>query len=112
MDSLSYDQLLQNGVTLPPVPVTITGIDKPLLVHQFTMDQIEAVNEKAKDDDAEKSLRKQVIFFLRGVDCEPTDDDCKKLGGVFSGWQIREIYTKAMKLNGFGPDSLREAEKN
>lgn len=112
MESVSYDQLLQDGVHLPPVPVQVTGIEKPLLVHQFTMDQIESVNEKSKDDDAEKSLRKQVIFFLRGAGVEPTDDDCKKLGSVFSAWQMRELYTKAMKLNGFGPEALREAEKN
>ena len=112
MESISYDQYLQNGAKLEPVPVEITGVPQPLLIHQFTMDQIETLNEKSKDDDPEKSLRKQVLFFMRGIDSEPSDDDWKRLGSVFTGWQIREVYTKAMKLNGFGPESLREAEKN
>jgi hypothetical protein len=112
MEPISYDQLIQDGVKLEPVPVNITGLSKPLLIHQFTMDQIEEVDEKSKDEDNERALRKHVLFFLRGIDCKPTDDDIKGLSKNFTVWQLREIFTKAMKLNGFGPDSLREAEKN
>lgn len=118
MDAISYDQFLQSPVKLKPAPVQVAGIDQPLLVHQFTMDEIQLLNQKtslendATEFEKENSLRKQVLFFLRGLNADPTDDDCQKLSEVFSGWQLRDIYKKAMKLNGFGPDSLREAEKN
>lgn len=112
MESISYDQLLQSPPKLQPVPVSITGIDHPLLIHQFTMDQAAVVDEKAADVDKELRLSKQVLLFLRGIDYAPTAEDCKRLGSVFSAWQIREIFTKAMKLNGFGPEALREAQKN
>lgn len=112
MGSISYDQLLQSPPNMQPVPVEITGIEQPILVHQFTMDEIKLLGENAKDDDEEKSLRKQVLIFLRGIQYQPTDEECQKLGSVFAGWQMREIYTKAMRLNGFGPEALREAQKN
>lgn len=112
MEPISYDQFLAAPHKLKPVPVPVAGLEQSLLIHQFTIDEIQRLNELSKDDDAERSLRKQVIYFLRGLDCTPSDDDLAKLSAVFSGWQIRDVYTKAMKLNGFGPDSMREAEKN
>ncbi len=118
MDAISYDQFLQSPAKLKPAPVNVAGLDQPILVHQFTMDEVELLNKKtalaadATEDEKEKSLRKQVLYFLRGLSADPSDDDCQKLSEVFSGWQLRDIYKKAMKLNGFGPDSLREAEKN
>ena len=111
--SFTFADLKQNRPKLEPVPVEITGLSEPLLIHQFTMNQMAEVLE-AKDgsQDEEKVVRNQVLRFLNGADYEPTDEDRDALVNIFAGWQVREIYLKSLKLNGYGPDSLREAEKN
>lgn len=106
-----YADFKTKKVMLLPVPVSITGIEVPLLIHQFTMSEMEQL-EKDRDEDPEVHVRKQVLRFLNGLDVEITKDDCDELGKFFAGWQVREIFTKALKLNGFGPEAMREAEKN
>jgi hypothetical protein len=111
--SLTFSHLKQIRPQLEPVPVDIGGLSQPLLVHQFTMSQMAKVleaNDGSKDD--EIVVRNQVLKFLNGADYEPTDEDRTALVNIFAGWQVREIYLKSLKLNGYGPDSLREAEKN
>lgn len=107
----SYAELKLALVKLQPVAVEITGIESPLLIHQFTMNEIEKIDAE-QDENAERHIRKKVLRFLNGMDAEITEQDCTDLGLYFTGWQVREIYTKALKLNGFGPEALREAEKN
>jgi hypothetical protein len=108
----SYAQLKNSPVQLEPAEVSISGIAEPLLIHQFTMNQIKKLMEAGNGEDNEIALRKQVLKFLNGFDCQPSDKDCDELGDIFAGWQLREIYSKALKLNGFGADALRNAEKN
>lgn len=110
--ALTLDDLIAKPPVFKPQEVNITGIDEPLLIHVFTMDQMAKISEVAQSDDEEQKLRMQVIYFLRGMDADPSPEDCAKLSEIFTGFQVREIYTKAFRLNGFGPEALREAEKN
>jgi hypothetical protein len=111
--AFSFADLLATPPVLPPVPVAIGGLDQPLLIHQFTMDQLaEMSDDKTHDGDSEKKLRVQVVKFLNGHDAVVTDEECAALSKLFASWQVREIYHKAMKLNGYGPEAMREAEKN
>ncbi len=110
--AISYAQIKSAPVLLEPAEVQITGLPEPLLIYQFTMNQIKKLMEAGGGEDNEIALRKQVLKFLNGFDYEPTDEDCEELGDIFAGWQLREIYSKALKLNGFGADALRNAEKN
>lgn len=110
--ALTLDDLIARPQVLKPAEVEISGLDEKLLIHVFTMDQVSELIESIEDEDPEQKLRKQVVMFLRGVDARPSAEDCAALSKIFTGFQLREIYTKAFRLNGFGPDALREAEKN
>ncbi len=110
--AISFSQLKEKPFILGPVEVQVTGFPEPLLVHQFTMNQMAILMDGQVEEDKELSLRNQVLRFLNGFDYEPNDEDRKLLGELFASWQLREIYNKAVRLNGFGPDALRDAEKN
>lgn len=114
MTAKSFDDLLAAGASLKPVPVSIEGLDDQVLIHQFTWDQFRELFESDKpDDDADQEahIRTQVLKLLRGPDCEPTAEDCASLGKIFTVAQVREIYNKGLRLNGFGAAALRDAEK-
>ncbi len=115
--ALDLDALKQKPPVLKPFEVDITGVDEPVIIHAFTMDQLTEmvkVTEAGEpvDGDNEQLVRKKVVGFMRGPGAEITEEDCASLSRIFSSWQLREIYVKAHKLNGFGPEALREAEKN
>jgi hypothetical protein len=115
--ALDLDSLKQKPPVLKPFEVEITGIDEPVIIHAFTMDELAEMMKATEagesvEGDNEHLIRKKVVGFLRGPGAEITDDDCASLSRIFSSWQLREIYVKAHKLNGFGPEALREAEKN
>ena len=110
--AFTFDDLVAEPPVFKPVEVPITGLEQPLLIHVFTMDQMAKIVEQVDCEDAEEKLRMQVVYFLRGAAEVPTPEDCAKLSGIFAGFQVREIYTKALRLNGFGPEAMREAEKN
>ena len=111
--SFSFAHLKENKPKLEPVPVDIGGLAEPLLIHQFTMNELAALTDESKlSKDDETRMRVQVVGLLNGPGTEVTEDDCAALSKIFTIWQIREIYQKALKLNGYGPEALREAEKN
>lgn len=108
-----FSELKANCPKLEPVPVEIGGLQEPLLIHLFTMNELAALTDESKlSADDETRLRVQVVGFLNGPGAEVTEEDCAALSEVFAIWQIREIYQKALRLNGHGPEALREAEKN
>lgn len=109
--AISYAEFKKNPLVLAPVEVKLSFLDEPILIHQFTMAQMQVIDAE-NDGDAEKNIRKQVLRFLSGFDVSINDDDINELGELFTGWQVREIYLAAIKLNGYGPSALREAEKN
>lgn len=107
----TYAEFKRKFVKLEPVEVRIGGLDEPILIHQFTVNDIKKLDE-GLGEDVELQLRKKVLRFLNGLDADVSEEACAELGDYFAGWQVREIFTKAIKLNGFGPEALREAEKN
>lgn len=108
----SFEDLKRNRPKLQPVPVPIEGIDEPVLIHQFTLSELESFGETNADEDPEKTLRTNVLRLLKGFGQEITDEDRASLSEIFAGWQLRQIFTAGLKLNGQGPAALREAEKN
>jgi hypothetical protein len=105
---------------LEPVAVQIDGLSEPLFLHVFTMREMQKVmdvhplalaetNEADKNDTA---LRVQVLYFLQGINAEITALACDELTDLFTSWQIRDIYKKALQLNGMGPSALGDALKN
>lgn len=97
---------------LKPFEVAITGIDEPVLIHAFTLDEMREFSQEDDTEDSEQSVFKKVATLMRGPGAVVTEADCEAMSKIFTSWQVREIYYKGMKLNGFGPDALREAEKN
>lgn len=111
--AFSLKDLQAARAALPPVPVKMSWMDEPLLIHQFTINDIKAFDSEAADiADQEHRIRYQIIKLLNGPLAKVTQEDCDSLGEIFTGWQIREIFHKGLKLNGQGPEALREAEKN
>ena len=111
--AFSFSDLKANRPKLEPVPVDIGGLAEPLLIHQFTMNELSELTDEAKQEpDDEKRLRIQIVKLLNGPGTDVTDEDCAELSRIFTSWQLREIYQKSLTLNGHGPEALREAEKN
>lgn len=111
--AFSFADLKENPPKLPPVEVPIEGFSEPLLIHQFTLSELEKLDDDISEgDDAERRLRTQVVQMLNGPGVPVTDEDRNALSKIFAGWQLRKIFAAGMKLNGLGPEALREAEKN
>lgn len=110
--ALSFDDLKRVRPTLEPVEVPIEGLKDTLLLHQFTLAQLTAIDSEIETDDQEEKLRHSVLRFMKGPDAEIDEDDHVALREMFAGWQLRKIFTVGLKLNGHGPAALREAEKN
>lgn len=110
--ALTLDDLINAPRKLKPFEVEITGIDEPVLIHSFTLDEMKAVEKSDDGGDQEVSVLRRVATLMRGPGADVSEADLEAIGRIFTGWQVREIYVKGMKLNGFGPDALREAEKN
>jgi hypothetical protein len=110
--AISFADLIEKPFVLPPVEVDITGLPEALLVHQFTMNQMAELMEHEEGAEPELVLRNQVLQFLNGFDYSPTEEARSQLGDMFASWQLRELYNKAIRLNGFGPEALRDAQKN
>ena len=112
---LTFAQLKSGPVNFPPVPVPVSGFCEPILIHQFSINQMKNIlsaDKENPDVDEEYRVRNQLLKFLNGYEYEPTEEDRLALLDIFSSGQIHEVYSKALKLNGKGPDALREAEKN
>lgn len=130
---MDYSTLLKNIPRLQPIEVSIEGLEFGISVHLFTVDEMEKVFagvdvaqyesdlKAAADDEAknalaiaynEKMFRVQTLRFLGGVDADVSEPARNKLSGVFASWQLRQLYQKALKANGYGPESVREAVKN
>lgn len=110
--AITFAQLKEKPFVLEPVEVQVGGLPEPLLIHQFTMNQMTELMEHEEDGDSELLLRNQVLRFLNGFAHVPTEEDREQLGELFASWQLREIYNKAVRLNGYGPEALRDASKN
>ncbi|WP_039913153.1 hypothetical protein [Cellvibrio mixtus] len=112
--SFSFSELKKGSLKLAPVPVDVSGVKEPIIVHQFSAAQMSVVmaDHEGESSDAEIVLFNRLLIFLNGFDYVPTEEDRAILVDNFAQWQIRELYSKVLKLNGFGPDALREAEKN
>lgn len=112
--ALSFAALKKGSLKLDPVAVDISGLEEPLLIHQFSAAQMDEVmaGEVVGEADLEAIQLTRLMKFLNGFEYALADGDREVLLDNFASWQIREIYQKALKLNGFGPDALREAEKN
>lgn len=112
--ALLFADLKKGSLNLKPVEVPISGLLEPLLIHQFSAAQMSVVMAEPDGEsvDLEALQLTRLMKFLNGFDYEQADGDREILMDNFASWQIREIYQKALKLNGFGPDALREAEKN
>jgi hypothetical protein len=109
---ISFAQLKLSPLRLSPVEVPITGLEEPLMIHQFTLAESLAIDELTQGEDPEVQTLDHVLMFLNGIEYVPNPDDRDALKRMFASWQIREIYSKAMKLNGMGPEALRDAQKN
>jgi hypothetical protein len=109
--AISFADLKKNPLKLGPVAVAIEGLPEPLLIYQFTMNQMAEFDAIVGETD-EITIRKKVLRFLQGFDVEIPEDDYKSLGQYFTGWQLREIFTQGLTLNGFGPSALGDAKKN
>jgi hypothetical protein len=110
MSAVSYSSLLASRPPLAQVPVTIEGIESQLLIHTFTVADYRKVVEAENGDD-ETGIRIQILRFLGGLNADVSDKAVEGLATVFTPWQIREIYIKAIKINGHGPSALGDAEK-
>lgn len=110
--AINYSELKKNPIVLPMVEVAIDGLPDAVLVHQFTINQMKKVNAARTDEMSEDEFRNQILMFFRGSEFEPSQDDRDALSDQFSAYQLRDIYVKAMRLNGLGPSALRDAEKN
>jgi hypothetical protein len=107
---MHYKDLLLNKPVLEPVETSIIGLAEPLHIHLFTMDDYEKVTTGGSD--VEQNVIRQVLFLLGGLEADVSEEACKALGKTFAAWQIRDIYQKGLRLNGFGPEAAREALKN
>ena len=106
-----YQDLLAIKPVLEPVDTPIAGLSEPLKLHLFTWDDY--AEKVMKDgDDSEKTVMTQVLYFLGGLEADVSDEARQQLKKTFASWQIRDIYQKGMRLNGSGPDAVRDALKN
>lgn len=109
--AFSFDDLKRLRPKLDPVAVSIEGISEPVLLHQFTLNEL-ALLDKQKGDDQEQNVRISVLRFLKGPAAEIGDDDRAALDEIFTAWQLRQIFMAGLKLNGQGPSAVKDAEKN
>jgi hypothetical protein len=110
MNPITYSNLVTNRPPLAPVPVKIEGLESPLLIHTFTVaDYSAAINTEGMDE--EIGLRVQILRFLGGLNADISSESVEQLGSIFTHYQMREIYLKAVRVNGQGPSSLGDAEK-
>jgi len=106
-------ELAKRGRTAFTHPVELTGREDKIPVHAFSMNQMdEVMKRKECGNEFVLTVSEQLIKFLNGFDYEIQPGDIRLLGDLFCSWEVRELYDKALKLNGFGPGALREAEKN
>lgn len=110
MNPVSYSSLLASRPALEPVPVDIEGIPNPVLIHLFTIADYSAATKVETDDD-EVSVRVQILRFLGGLNADVSAAAVEQLNSVFTAFQLREIYRKAVRVNGHGPAALGDAEK-
>jgi hypothetical protein len=110
MSAISYSSLLANRPPLPQVPVKIEGLDSELLIHTFTVADYSKVIDVAGMND-EQGLRVQILRFLGGLNADVSPEAVEDLAKVFTPWQMRDVYLKALRLNGQGPSALGDAEK-
>jgi hypothetical protein len=108
----SFKDLQAYAPSLKPFEVAITGLDEPILIHAFTVTELDKTAAAMEGMDDTTAFRTQVVLLLNGSDHEVTDKDREDVARIFSLWQLREIFNKGLKLNGQGPEALREAEKN
>lgn len=113
MAAKSFSELKAAIAALPAVSVGVQGLDDEVLVHQFTWAQFDKLMNLKGDD----SFAKQAICMLCGSETlESVDDigkeDIEALMATFTVAQVREIYQKCMRINGFGAEAVRDAEKN
>lgn len=135
---MDYASLLQLRPKLKPILVSIVALEQPLLIHLFTSAEIRKITGphplldecETEADKNEMSVRIHTLYFLGGMESVVNPDGkktgidwdadwlasvrkaCDELLEVFTGWQVRDIYKKAMQANGHGPEALGEALKN
>lgn len=117
--ALGFDDLKSLAPKTKALPIDVDGFDEQVLVYQFKWVQFDKLLA-LEDDETGQSFKKQVICLLKGPACFDADgeitaitkEECDWLSAMFSVSQAREIYQKGLRLNGFGPDAARDAEKN
>lgn len=108
----SFKDLQLSAPVLKPFEVDITGLDEKILIHSFTVAELENVTSSVEGMDETTAYRTQIVQMLNGADYVVTDQDRDDVARIFTIWQQKEIFNKGLKLNGQGPEALREAEKN
>lgn len=112
MNTITYSNLVANRPQLAPVPVKVEGIEHPIQVHVYTISDYRQLMEKSSvGKDEETVLRIQLLYFLGGLNADVGEAAIAQLDEIFTSWQMRELYRKAITLNGQGPAALEDAAK-
>lgn len=111
----SINDFIGASPNLAPVAIEIESLSEEILVHQFVWEEFNKVVELEDDADV-TSFEKQVLCLLWGSNCLKPDYKFEKqafveLMRVFTVAQVREIYQKGFRVNGFGAGAVRDAEK-
>ncbi|TQV85192.1 hypothetical protein FKG94_03105 [Exilibacterium tricleocarpae] len=112
--AISFQEMRQRGgsLELEPESVQIDGLSEDILIYRFSWNDFEKILNHESGEGVVPSRVHQVVCLLNPPGYEPTLDDIDFMTATYTLPQIKDMYSKALDINGFGHKAQKDAQKN